>query len=68
MFLWITLPDGVDAADVLQRAIEQDVAFVPGEAFFANGGGANTLRLNFSYSAPERIVEGVRRLAGVMRG
>lgn len=67
MFLWITLPEGADATKLLARAVEQKVAFVPGTSFHANGGGANTLRLNFSYPPPARIEEGVRRLAAALR-
>jgi 2-aminoadipate transaminase len=67
MFLWLTLPDGIVITDLLQRAIDRQVAFVPGEAFFANGGGENTIRLNFSHPAPERIAEGVARLASAIR-
>ena len=66
MFLWVTLPEGFNSADLLQRAVERQVAFVPGAAFHANGGGENTMRLNFSHAAPERIEEGVRRLSEVI--
>jgi 2-aminoadipate transaminase len=62
LFLWVTLPPGMDSARLLQDAIREKVAFVPGDAFFPGGGGANTLRLNFSYSTPERIEEGIARL------
>ena len=62
MFLWGVLPEGVDAAEVLKVAIERKVAFVPGEAFHPTGGGANTMRLNFSYSSPDTIREGITRL------
>ena len=62
MFLWGILPEGMDSADVLKRAIEQKVAFVPGEAFHPNGGGKNTMRLNFSYSTPDTIREGIARM------
>jgi 2-aminoadipate transaminase len=68
MFLWVTLPEHLDASELLQQAIERQVAFVPGAAFHANGGGANTMRLNFSHPTPERIEEGVRRLAEVIQG
>lgn len=68
MFLWVTLPEGTDATALLQAALEQQVAFVPGPAFFANGGGGATLRLNFSHAAPDRIVEGVRRLNLALAG
>jgi 2-aminoadipate transaminase len=62
MFIWLTLPPQIDAAALLQASLDQKVAFVPGTSFHANGGGANTMRLNFSHSAPERIAEGVKRL------
>lgn len=62
MFLWSILPEGMDSAEVLKRAVEKKVAFVPGEAFHPTGGGKNTLRLNFSYSSPETIREGISRL------
>jgi 2-aminoadipate transaminase len=63
LFLWLTFPEWLNAADVLKAAIQQKVAFVPGESFFADGTGQNTARLNFSNATPERIDEGVRRLA-----
>ena len=62
MFLWGVLPEGMDAAEVLKRAVERKVAFVPGEAFHPRGGGKNTMRINFSYSSPDVIREGVTRL------
>jgi 2-aminoadipate transaminase len=67
LFLWVTLPPGLDSAHVLEEAIKQKVAFVPGAPFFPRGGGASTLRLNFSYSSPETIEEGIGRLGGVLR-
>jgi len=63
LFLWLTFPEWMNAADVLKAAVEQKVAFVPGQSFFADGTGQNTARLNFSNATPERIEEGVRRLA-----
>ncbi len=62
MFLWGVLPEGMDAADVLKVAIDRKVAFVPGAAFHACGGGANTMRINFSYPTPDSIREGITRL------
>ncbi len=62
MFLWGILPEGMDAAELLKVAIEKKVAFVPGFAFHPNGGGENTMRLNFSFSKPEVIREGITRL------
>ena len=66
LFLWATLPVGCDAAELLQEALKEKVAFVPGASFHPNGGGRNTLRLNFSYARPEVIEEGIRRLGGVV--
>jgi len=63
MFLWVTLPENMSSLELFDRAIKNDVAFVPGQAFYANGGGHNTLRLNFSNSDEDRIVEGMERLA-----
>jgi len=67
MFLWGMMPEGIDAANVLKVAIQRKVAFVPGAAFHANGGGANTMRINFSYSAPDIIREGITRLAVTLK-
>ena len=67
MFLWVTLPEGSDATLLLKQAVERNVVFVPGESFYPNGGGRNTLRLNYSHDEPERIREGIGRLARVLR-
>lgn len=67
MFLWGVLPEGVDAAEVLKVAIERKVAFVPGAAFHPNGGSANTMRLNFSFSSPDVIREGITRLGTTLK-
>jgi 2-aminoadipate transaminase len=67
MFLWGILPEGMDAADALKIAIERKVAFVPGASFHPNGGGANTMRINFSYSKPDTIREGITRLGKVLK-
>ncbi len=63
MFLWLTLPDFLDAANLLNAALDLQIAFVPGASFYANGGGNHTLRLNFSHPTTTRIYEGVSRLA-----
>lgn len=63
MFLWITLPQGVDTLPMLARAVERKVAFVPGASFFALGGGQNTMRLSYSNATPEQIERGIRALA-----
>jgi len=67
MFLWGILPKGMDAAEVLKVAIQRKVAFVPGLSFHPNGGGENTMRINFSYSKPEAIREGITRLGMVLK-
>ncbi len=67
LFLWVRLPEGMDSAAVLEKAIAAKVAFVPGEPFYPHGGGKNTLRMNFSNATPEQIVEGMKRLAAVIR-
>lgn len=67
MFLWGIMPEGTDAAEVLKVAIERKVAFVPGASFHPNGGGANTMRINFSYCKPEMIREGVTRLGVTLK-
>ncbi len=64
MFVWLTLPGGVDSAELLARSLETvKVAFVPGQAFFSDGSGANTLRLSFSVLDETDIEEGIARLA-----
>jgi 2-aminoadipate transaminase len=65
LFLWVRLPEGIDATEMLEDAIEHKVAYVPGTSAFVDHGGRNTLRLSFSLSTPEVIGEGIRRLAGV---
>ncbi|MDA7964820.1 PLP-dependent aminotransferase family protein [Ruegeria sp.] len=69
MFVWVTLPQDTDGAALLARALETvKVAFVPGQAFFPDGSGANTIRLSFSNSDEATIREGIRRLGEVLRG
>lgn len=65
MFLWVTGPEHLDSLELLTRAVEHNVAFVPGRDFFPAGGGSNFMRLNFSNSTPERIREGIGRLASL---
>ena len=65
-YVWLTLPPGLDAKAMLPRAVTSRVAFVPGTAFFADGFGAQSMRLSYCYPTPERIREGVRRLTGVI--
>ncbi|GLX01030.1 GntR family transcriptional regulator [Microtetraspora sp. NBRC 16547] len=65
-FVWMTLPEGLNSKAILPRAVAQRVAFVPGTGFYADGGGAQHMRLSYCYPEPDRIREGVRRLAGVI--
>jgi DNA-binding transcriptional MocR family regulator len=65
-YVWVTLPEGFDAAAMLPRAVTARVAYVPGTAFYADGLGSRQLRLSYCFPTSERIVEGVRRLATVL--
>ena len=68
LFLWAELPEGVSAVELLKKAIEKKVAFVPGTHFFADGGHENTLRLNFSASTPAQIDQGMDTLRSLISG
>ena len=65
-YTWVRLPEGLDAKDMLPRAVTARVAYVPGTAFYFDGTGRDHMRLSFCYPTPERIREGVRRLASVV--
>jgi len=68
LFLWVTLPEGMDCQKLFRAAVEQNVAFVPGDCFYTQEGeGLRNFRLNFSASSPERIREGIRRLSIAVR-
>ncbi len=67
LFLWATLPEAIKTRDFFHTALDKNVAFVPGESFFAEGGGENTMRLNFSNAKPEMINEGIGRLSTVIK-
>jgi 2-aminoadipate transaminase len=66
LFLWVQLPPEMDSAALLRDAIEEKVAFVPGAPFHPEGGGAHTLRLNFSNATEAQIEEGISRLGRVI--
>ncbi|GAA1428653.1 PLP-dependent aminotransferase family protein [Microlunatus lacustris] len=68
MFVWVTLPEGWDTTALLPRALEHDVAFVPGAPFFASDPQPATMRLSFTTYGPDDIAEGTRRLAAVFAG
>ncbi len=67
LFVWMRLPEGIDTTDMLQDAIEHKVAYVPGASSYVDGRGQNTIRLSYSLVTPEKIEEGIRRLAGVVK-
>jgi 2-aminoadipate transaminase len=67
LFVWVTLPDYIDTTDLLARALEEHVAFVPGRAAYVDGRGGSSLRLNFSGVDEQRIAEGIRKLGEVVR-
>jgi 2-aminoadipate transaminase len=62
-YIWMTVPDAIDTSDLLAKAINHRVAYVPGRGFYADGSGGDQLRLCFSQPSPERIREGVGRFA-----
>ena len=63
LFLWVALPTWMDAEELLQTALAENVAFVTGRAFHCDGSGRNTLRLNFSFPTPGQIETAIERLA-----
>ena len=70
-YVWLTVPEGLDTKAMLPRAVTQRVAYVPGTAFYTDSGSSQAgrlMRLSFCYPTPERITEGVRRLAAVLDG
>ena len=66
LFIWAEMPQGVSTVKLLEEAIKEKVAFIPGNSFFASGGGENTMRLNFSNASPESIEKGMKKLGGVI--
>ena len=67
LFIWLELPEGKDARELLKRAMVEKVAFIPGESFYPSGAKKNELRLNFSNMSPEEIIKGMKILAGVTK-
>ena len=66
-FVWLTLPEGLDSQALLARAVNERVAYVPGNAFYADGFGSRNMRLSYCFPTAERIYEGTRRLGKVIR-
>lgn len=67
LFTWVVLPEYMNARELAIKALEQNVAYVPGGSFYPNGGNENTFRLNYSNMDEERIVEGIKRLGKVLK-
>jgi len=67
LFLFVTLPEHINAEELFKVAINENVAFVPGTVFYCNGEGKNTLRINFSFMSEEMNIEGSRRLANAIK-
>ncbi len=67
-YVWLTLPPYLDSKQMLPRAVKELVAYTPGTAFYADGGGRNNIRLSFCYPTPESIRVGIRRLQNVING
>ncbi|MBX6341236.1 MAG: PLP-dependent aminotransferase family protein [Thermomicrobiaceae bacterium] len=66
-FIWVTLPEGVDAVDILPEARAQGVDYIPGNQFYSDGSGRQSLRLSYSAVTPEQIDEGIARLGRIVR-
>ena len=67
LFLFLTMPEGFDAVKFYDTALDAGVAYVAGEFFHPDGSGKNTMRMNFSFMTPQKITDGVRLLAGLLR-
>jgi 2-aminoadipate transaminase len=67
MFIWVTLPAGCSSMEIFSDALKVQVAVLPGIPFYVDGGGTDTLRLNFSNARPGQIKEGIQRLSRVIR-
>lgn len=67
LFTWVILPEGINAGEMAKKCLEKNVAYVPGESFYPNGGVYNTCRLNYSNMPEDKIVEGIKRMAEVIK-
>ena len=67
LFTWVTLPEYMNSRDLAVKALDKNVAYVPGGSFYANGGHENDMRLNYSAMEDDKIVEGMKRLAEVIK-
>lgn len=67
LFLWVTVPEGIDTHELFYEAIKYKVAFVPGDVFFGENPKRNTMRINFSFASKQQLAEAVKRLSGCVR-
>ncbi|WOF16047.1 PLP-dependent aminotransferase family protein [Methanoplanus sp. FWC-SCC4] len=67
MFIWLTLPDGLSSTKLFEKAMEKNVAVLPGHPFYFDGGGDNTARINYSNADEESIRKGIEILAGILK-
>jgi 2-aminoadipate transaminase len=67
MFIWLTLPDSISSIEVFEQALNAGVAVLPGTPFYTDGGGGDTMRLNFSNSTEQKINTGMERFSDVLR-
>jgi len=67
LFLWVRVPEYLDTTEMFNKALENNVAYIIGSAFYPDDSGKNTMRLNFSYPTLKLIEEGIRRLAQVVK-
>jgi DNA-binding transcriptional MocR family regulator len=67
LFLWVVLPPELNSRELLVKAVERKVAYVPGQPFYPHGEGLNTLRLNYSSASPAQIDEGIKRLGDLFK-
>ena len=67
IFLWVTLPEGMDATELFEKSIQAKVAYVPGSCYYAKGGGERSMRINFSACTEEEMEVGIQRLAEVIK-
>ena len=67
LFMWVQTPENINTMELLETAVANNVAYVPGTVFYPDETGHNTLRLNFSNAMPDRIVEGIKRLGRVLQ-
>lgn len=67
LFIWVRLPHSVNTRDMFPKAVAENVAYVVGQAFYPDGSGSNTMRLNFSHSSHDQIWEGIERLSNVIK-